>query len=125
MARTDFIAKITEASRELDKRMQLKLTNTGSAVKLDKAVTNDQTLRIAPTGWAIVDVHNENARDDKDYQQYIVMTEDKNYITGSNSFWNSFINIFETMDGEPFEIEIFKMPSKNYEGKTFLTCDIV
>lgn len=125
MARTDFTAKVREASRELDKRMQLKLTNTGSAVKLDKVVTTEESIKIEPTGWAIVDVHNENARDDKDYQQYIIMTEDKNYITGSNSFWNSFINIYETMDGESFEIEIYKMPSKNYEGKTFLTCDIV
>ena len=125
MARTDFTAKIKESSKELDKRMQLKLTNTGSAVKLDKAVSIDEHLTIVPTGWAIVDVHNENARDDKDYTQYIVMTEEQNYITGSKSFWNSFINIFETMDGEPFELDIYKMPSKNYEGKTFLTCDIV
>ena len=125
MPRTDFSAKIREASVELDKRMQLKLTNTGSAVKLDKAVTEDNSIVIEPTGWAIVDVHNEKARDDKDYQQYIIMTKDENYITGSDSFWNSFINIFETMDGDPFELKIYKMPSKNYEGKTFLTCDIV
>ena len=125
MARADFTAKIREASVELDKRTQLKLTNTGMAVKLDKAVDETNSIRIAPIGWAILDVHNENARDDKDYTQYIIITEETNYITGSDSFWGSFINIFEVMDGDPFEIDIIKKPSRNYEGKSFLTCDIV
>lgn len=123
--RNDFSTKIRETSMELDKRTQLKLMNTSTAVRLDKAISEGERITIDPIGWAILDVHNEHARDDKDYSQYVIMTETERYVTGSNSFWNSFMDIWEVMDGEPFEIEIYKMPSKNYEGKSFLTCDIV
>ena len=59
---------------------------------------------------------------------YVII--DKNgdkYVTGSLSFWNSFMDIYTEMLGEDEEwsIKAYKLDSKNYKGKKFLTCSII
>ena len=50
------------------------------------------------------------------------------FITGSPSCMETFIAIWEAMDGEDPEtwaVEFFQMPSQNFKGKSFITCKVI
>lgn len=118
---------IRECSTELTARERIKLKDTTNAIKLDEAASGETPLVIRPAAYAVLDIHNEKS-DNKDYPNYIIMDDEGNkYVTGSESFWASFKEIFEEMqnENEAYEIEVYKVDSKNYKGKQFLTCSIV
>lgn len=123
---TGFEVKIREASKELTAKERVKFKDTTNAVQLDDA-TKGNPLVIAPDFYVILDIHNERS-EDKDYVKYIVVDKAGNkFVTGSESFFTAFKSIFEEMGGtnEDYEIEVYRLPSKNYKGKEFLTCSIV
>lgn len=123
----DYEVKINSVSKELTARERVMLKDTRNAIKLDEAV-NDTPLVISPAYYAVLDVHNEKSKEDKDFQNYIVVdTAGNKYVTGSTSFFEAFTEIVEEMSGtgEEYEIEIYKLDSKNYKGKQFITCSIV
>jgi hypothetical protein len=72
-------------------------------------------------------VHNEASKDKVYHQIVIITTDNRKIVTGSASFITEFCNIFAEMgeDNEPFEIEAYRVPSKNYSGKDFITCSLV
>lgn len=121
---------IKESSRELSKKDKAKLVNLAGIISLDKCVPNDKEIIIKPIDYVIIDVHNENSKNNKDYSNYIIFTEDGQvYRTGSTSFWESFKMVWDIFNDESgkeeFELCIYKSPSKNYEGKFYLTCTAV
>lgn len=123
----DYEVKINSVSKELTARERVMLKDTRNAVKLDEAVT-DTPLVISPAYYAVLDVHNEKSKEDKDFQNFVVVdTAGNKYVTGSISFFETFTEIVEEMSGtgEDYEIEIYKLDSKNYKGKQFITCSIV
>lgn len=123
---TGFSVSIRETSREISSKERVKLKDTTNAVKLDTA-TQEGNVIINPDMYAILDIHNENG-DDKDYVNYVVIDVDgTKYVTGSQSFWNSFMDIYAEMENETEEwsIEVYRMPSKNRPGKDFITCSII
>lgn len=123
----DYEVKIYSVSKELTARERVMLKDTRNAVKLDEAVT-DTPLVISPAYYAVLDVHNEKSKEDKDFQNFVVVdTAGNKYVTGSSSFFEAFTEIVEEMSGtgEDYEIEIYKLDSKNYKGKQFITCSIV
>lgn len=123
----DYEVKINSVSKELTARERVMLKDTRNAVKLDEAV-NDTPLVISPAYYAVLDVHNEKSKEDKDFQNFVVVdTAGNKYVTGSTSFFEAFTEIVEEMSGtgEDYEIEIYKLDSKNYKGKQFITCSIV
>lgn len=118
---------IREVSKEMSARERIKLKDTTNAIKLDEATTGEAPLVIAPVAYAILDIHNDKS-DNKDYANYIIMDDAGNkYVTGSESFWTSFKEIWDEMENEneAYEIEVYRVDSKNYKGKQFLTCSIV
>ena len=118
---------IRETSKELSARERIMMKDTTNATKLDEIVEEDKPLVIKPVAYAVLDVHNEKS-DNKDYPNFIIMDEEGNkYVTGSESFWSTFKEIWDEMlnEEESFEIEIYKQESKNYKGKFFLTCSII
>lgn len=121
--------EIQEASKAFTKRETIKIKDVSNAVKFDE-IAEGSPVVITPAAYAVLLVHNDKS-ENKDYPLYIILDKDGNkYMTGSESFWNSFIDIWEEMieDGdepEEFEIEVYKKDSKNYKGKKFLTCSIV
>lgn len=122
---TGFSVTIRETSREISAKERVKLKDTTNAVKLDSA-TQDGHVIINPDMYAVLDIHNENG-DDKDYVNYVVIDVDgTKYVTGSQSFWNSFMDIYTEMQNETEDwvIEVYRMPSKNRPGKDFITCSI-
>lgn len=123
---TGFEAKIREASKELTAKERVKFKDTTNAVQLDE-VTQSGALVITPDFYIILDIHNEHS-EDKDYVKYVVVDKGgTKYVTGSESFFSAFKAIVEEMDGsgEGYDVEIYRLPSKNYKGKEFLTCSIV
>lgn len=129
-----YSATVIEASRELTPREKVKYKDTSDCVKLDEALSGEQGnyLVITPIMFVIVEVNNEKS-EQKTYSQYIIEDEDgTKYITGSDSFFDTFSDIWSDMtdeegnsiDGEPWQLKIFKKDSKNYKGKQFITCSL-
>lgn len=125
--REDYNATIRECSKELSARERVLIKDTTNAISLDEATSDsDSPLVISPDFYAVLDVHNEKS-DNKDYTKYILVDKNGNkFVTGSDSFWNSFMEIMAEMEGEgDFEIQVYRRESKNYKGKSFITCSIV
>ena len=125
--RTDYSVTVKEVSKDLTHKERVQITDLTDCVKLDKA-TQEGPVLIDLDYYAVLDIHNEKA-DDKDYQNYVVV--DKNgtrYSTGSKSFFNNLVDICDEMadsDDEEWQIKAYRKPSKNREGKDFITCSIV
>lgn len=120
-----YSVSIKESSRELTAKQRIALKDTTEAVKLDEA-TQVEPVIINVDMYAILAIHNEKS-ENPDYDNYVVV--DKNgtkYVTGSASFWSSFMDIFTEMEGEDeaWTLKVYRVPSKNYKGKDFITCSI-
>lgn len=126
----EYEVKIVESSRDLTAKEKIAYRDFGNAIKMDEELTDDSNLLIAPADYVVLDIHNEKAKGNKDYRKYIVIdTAGNKYVTGSESFYTRFIEIFETMKedapDEEYQIECYKKPSKNYAGKSFISCSLV
>lgn len=120
-----YSVSIKESSRELTAKQRVALKDTTSAIKLDEA-TQVEPVTINVDMYAVLAIHNEKS-ENPDYENYIVV--DKNgtkYVTGSASFWSSFMDIFTEMEeeDEAWTLKVYRVPSKNYKGKDFITCSI-
>ena len=125
--RENYNVTIRECSKELSARERVLIKDTTNAISLDEATDgSDSPLVISPDFYAVLDVHNEKS-DNKDYTKYILVDKNGNkFVTGSDSFWNSFMEIMAEMEGEgDFEIQVYRRESNNYKGKSFITCSIV
>lgn len=121
-----YSVKIAEASRELTAKERIAFKDTSDTVKLDLAC-DDTALIITPVDYVILDIHNEKS-DNVDYKNYVIIDKDgTRYVTGSESFFTSFKSIWDEMAGEneEYSVKAYKLDSKNYKGKKFLTCSII
>lgn len=130
--RTDYSTKIVSTSRELTVKEKITLKDFNDCVGLDTVVTNEQGFIIDPDVIVEVQVHNERAKDDKDYTTIVILDKDgTKYSTSSNSLRDSISDIMDELadleeaDRADLKIKIFKKPSKNYSGKYFLTATVV
>ena len=126
--RTDYSVTVKEVSKELTHKERVQITDLTDCVKLDTA-TQEGPVLIDLDYYAVLEIHNEKS-EDKDYENYVVA--DKNgtrYSTGSKSFFNNLVDIYEEMedseDDEVWQIKAYRKPSKNRQGKDFITCSIV
>ena len=120
-----YSVNIREVSRSITAKERVKLKDTTNAISLDE-VTREGKFVFEPDYYAILDVHNEKS-EDKDYIKYVIVDKaGTKLVTGSNSFFISFKDIMDEMAGceEEFSIEAYRVPSKNYKGKEFITCSI-
>ena len=122
---TGYSVSIAQVNRDLTAKERIQLKDTTDALKLDE-ITQAEPVIIKPKLYAELDIHNEMS-DNKDYKNYVVVDENgQKYVTGSASFWTSFIDIAKEMENESEEwaIKVYRIPSKNYKGKEFITCSI-
>lgn len=126
----EYSAKVAYTSREVSARERIKLKDTGLYERLD-ALTQTEPVHINLDYYAIIDVHNERAQSgDMDYQQTVVVDKDGTFFsTGSRSFLSALENIIEELEGEDdsedITIQVYRRPSKNRQGKDFITCSLV
>lgn len=123
---TGYSVEIKETSKQLSAKERIAIKDTSNALKLDVVCEEDGVI-ITPVAFAILSIHNEKS-DNKDYENYVIIDKDgTKYVTGSESFWNAFISIWDEMQNEEEEwsIKAYKLDSKNYKGKKFLTCSII
>lgn len=121
-----YSVSIKETSKKLTAKERIQIKDTTECVKLDEA-TQENALIIMPDYYAVLAIHNEKS-DNVDYENYVIVDKDgTKYVTGSESFFTSFVGIAEEMEQEDEEwgIKAYRMPSKNYKGKEFLTCSVV
>lgn len=124
---TGYSVKVVECTKDLTAKERVKIKDTTNAVRLDEA-TKGGSIVIDYGYHAILEIHNEKL-DDPEYRQYIVVDKAGNkYVTGSESFFTAMSEIVDEMSaaGETdYELEVYRMDSKNYKGKQFITCSIV
>lgn len=122
-----YSVKVVECTKDLTAKERVKIKDTTNAIRLDEA-TQGGAIVIAYDYHAVLAIHNEKL-DDPDYRQYVVVdTAGNKYVTGSESFFVSMTEIVGEMSaaGETdYELEVYRMDSKNYKGKQFITCSIV
>ena len=130
--RTDYSTRIVNSSRELTVKEKITLKDFNDCVGLDTVVENDKGFIIGPDVIVVVEVHNERAKDDKDYTTIVILDKDgTKYSTSSNSLRDSISDIMDELselsdeDRADLHIKVFKKPSKNYSGKYFLTATVV
>jgi len=121
--------EIIAASRELNVREKIALKDLANAKSLDTLLNDVDSYLIQPADFVELSVHNERSKQDKDYKKYLILDSNgEKYVTGSDSFWTVFRDIFDTMRAEApdevYSIEVLKKPSQNYKGKSFLTCSL-
>lgn len=113
---------------ELSKKAKMLLCDMAGASKIDEILNNVDELTFKPAGYAVLEVHNDRSRGDKDYVKYLYIDADDNrYVSGSESLFTSFKYYFDEMQGETedWAIAVTKQASKNYTGKDFYTCYLV
>lgn len=126
----DYSAKVIFSMRPVDKKKAFSICHGTNPLKVKELVTESEKLVVEGVLNAyVVDVHNEKAKDDKDYNEYIFETKDQLYKSSSESLWRSFQDIYETFEeeieaGESLNIVISKVRSKNNEG-CFFTCTLI
>lgn len=126
---TGYSVEIAESSIELAAKERIKMKDTTNAIKLDELTQeqgNEQVV-IEPQAYAVLNIHNEHSDQNKDYVNYVLVDKDgTKYVTSSESFWTSFMEIYKEMENESetWKIVVYRVPSKNFKGKEFLTCSI-
>ena len=123
---TGYSVEIIDSTKELTGKEKIMVKDTSNAVKIDDVTNNGNSITISPKILVTLKVHNEKAQD-KDYFKYIIIDENGDkYVTGSESFITSLNDIMTDMEeeDEKYSVVIYKMPSKNYQGKSFITCSI-
>lgn len=127
-------SEITFASKELTKRERVMLSDVSSATKFDEVIKGvDDTFDIEPVAYALVSIENDKAKGENQYEVIVILDDSGNkYVTGSQSFREAFVGIWEQMTdngeiaaGEEFSIRVYKRPSKNYSGKAFISCALI
>lgn len=124
---TTYKAMVEDASWTMTAREKLRYTDLTDAIQLDEATQSGDVI-IDVDKWAVINVHNEKS-DTVDYMKYVIIDKDEQvYVTGSESFWKSFVQIYEVMSDEgetTYAIKVYRRESKNYKGKDFITCRII
>lgn len=128
---SNYTASITDSSREFTAKERVMFKDLGNAESMidyaRAAIEQGAKATIDVADYAVINIHNE-ATEDVDYTNYLIIDKNGNkYYTGSQSFWNSFLNIYNEMAGsdEEWGIELNLLPSKNYKGKEILTCSLI
>lgn len=121
-----YSVKIAESSMELTKKQQVMYKDTSDCVKFDENLeVGGEAILLHPIGYVILDIHNDKATPSTDYQNYMIIDSDSTkYITGSETFFNTFVDIYSEMNDsvEDWGIKVYKKPSK--QGNGFITCSV-
>lgn len=122
---------ITSMSPNITRFQALMMKESGDSVSIGDAVNKGRPLYFRPTGWLTLHIENSKS-EDGEYDQLLILADDGTvYSTGSGSFMKSFHSLMDSVDNmeeseipSDWKIKVAARDSKNYKGKTFLTCSI-
>lgn len=107
--------------KELKAKDKIKIKTFSGAKVLNDCFPDDGTMVIKPDRISLVSVHNERAKDDKDYSVIVIEAGEEMYRSSSTSLTESINDIINALDedGESItdnEIKFYKIKSKNNTG---------
>ena len=123
-----YSAEILFTSRSLTTKEKIKYKRVMDSRKLDDE-SRAEDIQIELDVAISLSIHNEKA-ENKDYTRYILVATDGTvYTTGSESFWSAFMDIYteleEANELDNIVLKVLRIPSKNYTGRDFLSCELV
>ena len=126
----NYEANIVETSKELSVKEKIKMKDLSNAINLDTLTQEQDGSVIVNLDYYVkLRIHNEKSKERPDYDNIVIVDKDgSKYYTGSSSFIQNLEEIYDEMTaaGETdITIEIYRKPSKNYNGKEFITCSVV
>lgn len=128
MAERNYSVKIIDSAGELTAKERIMLKDLSNTTPLEDVINVSENGKFVfnPTGWVELEVHNEQA-ENKDYKVFVVVTNDEKYATSSVSFKESFLDLFSEVQGleEEWSLVSYHKESKNYKGKSFITCSLI
>ena len=124
----DYSASIQFSSFEMSAYDRVKFKDLSDAVRVDEE-TKAGPFTANIVNYVILSVHNGKSKSNPDYVNYVYITDEgKKICSGSESLWNAFSDIWDELkvDGSitSIPLKFYRVPSKNYSGKDFLTCSL-
>lgn len=124
-----YSVKILNTSKELSAKEKVRIKDFSNAQQLDDIITPDSHFLIDYDFHADMEVHNEKTKNEKkDYNKRVIVDKEGNaFVTGSESFMSAMDEVLEEMadSGEEFQLDCYKVDSKNFAGKQFITCTVI
>ena len=123
----NYKAVVVKASKDLTAKERISVKDFGKAIKIDEIVGPDDGLVIDVGYSCLVHVENDYS-ENKTYDVFVLVDKAGNkYVSSSKHLVDAYFNIVDEMkdSDEEYQINIYKLESKNYKGKYFLTCEIV
>lgn len=126
---SEYNVSIVADSGNLSKKDLLNLKGRLHENKLEMIMRDvDTSVIITPRGYAKLHITNMNAKPGHatEFEVLVVVADEGNFSTGSQTFAETFIDIYNAMkdETEPWAIGIDKIPSNNYTGKYFYSCHV-
>lgn len=118
---SDYKVEIVESSKSLTNRERVYYKTTPCQKLVD--LEHGTPLKIRE--FAVLKIDNDNSEDGT-YLSYIFKCEDGSmYSTSSEAFYRTYRNIYDEMEGEEFDVEIYKIPGKKGTNNDTLLCKLV
>lgn len=122
--------EILGSSRELTKRERIGYKDTTNALSLIDACA-DGEIFITVVDYVKLHVSNPYSKKEKEYEKFVLIADTgERYVTGSQSFMETFLDIWGDMQEEecetcePVTIGVYIKESRN-NPQGFLTCRIM
>lgn len=127
---TGYKVTITATSKELTAKEKVRIKDFTNAIQLDTAIIGDEHLLLDYDYHVDMEVHNERTKNEKkDYFKRVIVDKDgQSYLTGSEAFCTAMDSVLEEMaeaEETDFKLDCYKVDSKNFSGKQFLTCTVI
>lgn len=124
-----YSVKVITASKELTAKEKIRIKDFTNALQLDDIIQGNEHFMLDYDYHVVMEVHNEKTKNqNKDYRKVVIVDRaGKAYVTGSESFLTAMEDIVSEMSetGEDFALDCYKVDSKNFQGKQFITCTVI
>lgn len=124
----NYSVTVRNCNKELSAKEKVRIKDISDAFKLDDVITPEGSIDIYPVTFATLAIHNEMS-ENKDYETLLIIdSKGDKYVTSSQSFRTSFFAIADEMQEageEDWGVKIYKLESKNYKGRYFITCSLI
>ncbi len=124
-----YSVKIISTSKELSAKEKIRIKDFTAASQLDDIIQPGEHFMLDYDFHAVMEVHNEKTKNEKkDYKKVVIVDKAGNaFVTGSESFLTAMEDIISEMadSGEEFQLDCYKVDSKNFQGKQFITCTVI